>query len=117
MACFDAGKDTARLQQLAPLASVSESWEVLLGESVADGLLIASRPIDPAAREARSEQLRKLVQASVPLIAVHPICEMIVALELEMIQRDTGCPIVVYDAQANDAVMRGIVDQIQGRDR
>jgi hypothetical protein len=61
-----------------------------------DGVIIARGRLDPSAEsgfsadERRADQLRKLAQAAVPMLVIHPACEMIVGYELEMIRADSG---------------------------
>lgn len=71
---------------------IREDWESLLHSTEVDGVIVA-RPEQQAARD---EQLRKLVQAAMPLLILHPACEAIVGLELDMIRRDTGCVLVPF---------------------
>jgi predicted dehydrogenase len=92
VAVYDAGQPTDELRQLAPLARWNDQWESLLLGTVADAVIVASRPSD----ELRADQLRNLVKAGVPLVLVHPACEAIVGYELEMIRHDTNCVVVPY---------------------
>ena len=50
-----------------------------------------------AAAEPDEELLRKLVQAGVALLMIHPVCTAIVAIELEMIRDDVRTVIATYD--------------------
>ncbi len=74
------------------LAEDQNSWESLLCGTSADALIVGNT-LEP---EQRADQLRKLVQASVPMILVHPACEAIIGYELDMIGRDTGCIMIPY---------------------
>ncbi len=102
-------------QQLGAITSqlpLSDSWEELFLASVADAVLIghggkeaAGRAsIDPAER--RADQLRKLVQAAVPMIVVCPACESIVGFEIDMIRRDTRALIMPYVPGASHPAVR-----------
>jgi len=91
VAIYDAAPLAEPLRAWAPQAAWADSWETLLHGTVADAVMVAR---GPAAE--RDDQLRKLVQAAVPLILVHPACEAIVGYELDMIRRDTGCVLVPY---------------------
>ena len=83
-------------------AALSENWEELFLQSSADAVIVgrggkeaaARANIDPAER--RADQLRKLVQAAVPLIVVCPACEAIVGFEIEMIRRGYQSIIVPF---------------------
>lgn len=80
------------LHDVAPGAVWSDQWESVLHGTVADAVILANDSFE----DSRVEQLRKLVQAGIPLLAFHPCCEAIVAFELDMIRRDTACPLVPY---------------------
>lgn len=71
-------------------------WEQLAAASQLDLILIAGRPHDGEARERRDAALRRFFQNQVPLVVVHPACDMILAYELEMIRRDTGTAVFPY---------------------
>ncbi len=94
VAVYDAGEPNSELRQIAPLARWNDQWESLLLGTIADAVIVASRPAD----ELRADQLRNLVKAGVPLLLVHPACEAIVGYELDMIQRDTGSLLLPYFA-------------------
>lgn len=79
-----------RVHELAPTARPLPGWEELLHEKGVDRVLLASGGL-PA--NARVDALRKLAQAGVPVVTLHPVCEAINAFEIEMIQADTGCPL------------------------
>jgi hypothetical protein len=70
----------------------AELWEALLHEPVAEGVIVGSDPVNPQ----RAEQLRRLAQAAMPMILVHPACDMLLGFELQMIQRDTKAAILPY---------------------
>lgn len=96
IAAFDIGKQQTELERLTGLPTQLDSWEGLLSGSVADAVIVSSRTNDRAAFERRVDQLRKLVQLPLPMILVHPASEAIIAFELEMIRRDTGCIMLPY---------------------
>lgn len=68
----------------------TESWESLLARRDVDAVLVASGG-DPILRE---EQLKRLVQGAIPLVVVHPACDVMFAYELEMMRREAGGVIV-----------------------
>lgn len=82
------------ISELLPARSSgpNDFWESLLLGSPADAVIVG----DTDDIELRAEQLRKLVQASVPMILVHPACEAIVGYELDMIRHDSGCVMIPY---------------------
>jgi len=102
VAAYDSEACRRQLHAIAPRVAVSENWEELFLESSADAVIIgrggkeaaARANIDPAER--RADQLRKLVQAAVPMIVVCPACEAIVGFEIEMIRRDTRSILVPF---------------------
>lgn len=102
--CIAAGAATEELQTLAPKADFDADWESLLLEGVVDVVIVGRA--DTA--DARADKLKKLVQAKVPLIVVHPACEAIVGYEIEMIRRDVGGTIVPYCPGAGGATSRAM---------
>lgn len=79
-------------QRLVPMADHDPHWESLLLSKNIDAVVVARSPD----RELRAEQLRKLVQAQIPLLVVAPACESIVGFEVDMIRRDTACLVLPY---------------------
>ncbi len=80
-------------EKLAELAAVSGAapaethWELLLTGSAVDAVIVAAAED----QEVRADQLRKLVQAGVPLLVSHPALDsMLVYYELGMIQEEAG---------------------------
>jgi predicted dehydrogenase len=90
VAVFDAGECGAELLALFPHAATGEGWESLLAGRDVDAVIVSARPHAPELQQARAEQLRRLVQEAVPMLLIHPVCEAIEAIELEMIRRDTN---------------------------
>jgi myo-inositol 2-dehydrogenase/D-chiro-inositol 1-dehydrogenase len=74
-------------------------WEALLsgaadGRFPCDAVLVAR---DSSNDETRLEQLRKLVQAGVPMLLSHPLHNSMLAYyELDMIRRESGCPMLPF---------------------
>lgn len=76
----------------AALAQVRrlEIWEALLDTQQCDAVIVARA----ADEDRRAEQLRKLIQAEMPVLVSHPVAEsMLVYYELDMIRRETHCPV------------------------
>ena len=87
----EGGED--RLRAIAPRVQFVEFWESLLASDTADAVIVSRGPD----ADLRAEQLRKLVQAGVPLILMHPVDDsMLVCYELDMIRRETGCVMLPY---------------------
>lgn len=64
-----------------------DGWETLLTGQQADVVIVARSTND----DLRAEQLRKLIQTSVPVLTSHPVQDsMLVYYELDMIRRDTN---------------------------
>jgi predicted dehydrogenase len=88
---LDGGLDPQVGQALAALtrrARQLDEWEALLDEQFVDAVVVARG----ADEDRRTEQLRKLVQAGMPLVVSHPVVDsMLVYYELDMIRRETGC--------------------------
>ncbi len=70
----------------------ADQWMRLMHEPDCQAVIVGTG----ADIELRSEALRKLVQAGMPLIVSHPICEMLLSFELQMIQSDSHSLIVPY---------------------
>ena len=112
---FDAGDGASEIESISPQTrTTAESWEGLLSGTVADLVIVASRPSTAGAVEQRDNQLRKLVQAATPMLLIQPTCEMIVAFELEMIRQDSKCVMLPYHRMlfhpAYQAVRRLVTD-------
>jgi hypothetical protein len=92
LTAYDAGSDKVAIREAVPTIRYRDDWEDLLGAREIDALIVAgpTLPEDVPAdqRERRDDQLRKLIQAGVPLVVIPPVCEAIVGFELEMIRRD-----------------------------
>jgi hypothetical protein len=101
-AAFDAAGYLPQLKTLAPLARCDDEWESLLAGTVAEAVIVARGRLDLSSQtgfsgtERRADQLRKLAQAAVPMLVVHPACEMIVGYEVEMIRTASGGVMVPY---------------------
>lgn len=95
---YDAASGKQSLRDAVPTVRFRDEWEELLGNREIDALLVAGPVLveDVAAdvQERRDDQLRKLIQAGVPLLIIPPVCEAIVGFELEMIRRDVNGIIV-----------------------
>jgi hypothetical protein len=89
---FEGGHYASAIRDLAPMVATDQEWESLLLEDVVDCVIVGRS----APEDVRADQLRKLVQAKVPLIVVHPTCEAIVGYEIEMIRRDVDATIIPY---------------------
>jgi len=102
VAAYDSEGLGPQVRAISPRAALSDNWEELFLASAADAVIVgrggkeaaARANIDPAER--RADQLRKLVQAAVPMIVVCPACEAIVGFEIEMIRRDTKTLVIPY---------------------
>jgi myo-inositol 2-dehydrogenase/D-chiro-inositol 1-dehydrogenase len=93
VSAHDVGQTAAAVRAVAPLASIVEHWEGLLGGSQAEAVIVGRGADD----DARADQLRKLVQAGVPLVISHPVHDsMLVYYELDMIRQESGCLMLPY---------------------
>ena len=100
-------------QRALGAATVGDDWESLLIGSIAD-VVIACRGVDT---NERAEQLRKLAQAGIPLIVLHPIGDAVLAFELLMIQQDAGGLIVPYQPAIDHPVWTQLVATRQSDNR
>jgi predicted dehydrogenase len=70
-----------------------DGWEALLDSSVVDAVVVARGADD----DRRADQLRKFIQAEVPLLVSHPVADsMLVYYELDMIRRETNCVVLPH---------------------
>ncbi|HND53220.1 MAG TPA: hypothetical protein PLV92_12510 [Pirellulaceae bacterium] len=85
--------DEAAVRGIAPDAELLSDWQDLVGRDDIDAVLVAA--VDNWS-DRREEALRKLVQDGTPLIVHSPPCLPLLALELDMIRRETRAPIVAF---------------------
>jgi hypothetical protein len=92
VAACDAGSHRSELREGLPATRLRDGWESLLAGKDIDAVIVAGPRLpedEPSdVRERRDDQLRKLIQAEVPLLIIPPVCEAIVGFELEMIRKD-----------------------------
>jgi predicted dehydrogenase len=70
-----------------------DAWESLLTGQYADVVVVARSQFE----DLRAEQLRKLIQTSVPVLTSQPVQDsMLVYYELDMIRRDTNSLVMPY---------------------
>jgi len=98
LAVYDADRELEEeIKALAPRAKWNNDWEALLHEPIAEVVIVAPwRRRNSTENAQRADQLRKLVQASVPLIVIHPGCESILGFEIDMIRQDTKSLVVPF---------------------
>ena len=75
-----------QVQEFVPGIQRFEEWESLLVSHEIDAVIVAST----ADQGHVDESLRKLVQEAVPIVVSHPVCDSLLAYELEMIRTDSG---------------------------
>lgn len=104
VSAHDVGSAAAAIREFAPRAAIVEHWEELLSGAACEAVIVGRGADD----DARADQLRKLVQAGVPLVISHPIHEsMLVYYELDMIRQESHCPMLPYTpAQGHPAISR-----------
>lgn len=106
-ACECSSPAANELRRLIPAAKWTDDWESLLSGQVAD-LVLVGRGDD---QERRADQLRKLVQAGIPLVVVHPAVDsMLVYYELEMIREQVGGRLVPLLAARKQAAIEQALD-------
>lgn len=96
IAIHNAGRFEEELFSLFPKVRPGEDWHALLANDAVDAALISRRPDDDNQLLQRADQLKKMIDAKVPLLVMHPACLSIDAIECEMIRRDTQCIIVPF---------------------
>jgi len=89
--CEEEGSVVSLSQALAPFGGRVRpfpTWEALLDQQAVDGVIVAQGDN----QDARADQLRKLLQAGMPVLVAHPISDsMLIYYELDMIRRETHC--------------------------
>ena len=91
IACSAAQFEVAR-RELREIKWIS-NWEALLDQATADGVLVARQDNE----DLLAEQMRKLLQAGMPLLVSHPVgLSALASYELEMIRSENGGVIVPY---------------------
>ena len=86
--------DRAGAQAMAGSTPVLCNWEELLHFNGVDGVVLSQGKVAAS----RDDQLRKLVQAGLPLLVEHPACAAIVAFEVEMIRTEMKSVVLPYCA-------------------
>lgn len=88
-----------------------DGWEALEAENDIDAILIAA----PTAQnlDRRAEQLRVLIHCDIPILAVHPACEAIVAFEVEMQAEPEKIRLLTYQPWRDHAVWASVAQAIQ----
>lgn len=82
-------------EQLAPLCEhthASGDWPALLGPVSIDVLVVGRERGDAAG----PDPLRRLTQLGMPVVLPHPVGGPLLALELDMIRRDSGAPLIPF---------------------
>ncbi|PHS12990.1 MAG: hypothetical protein COA78_07485 [Blastopirellula sp.] len=88
----EAGEYREDILKLFPQAKSETSWEGLLASPDIDAVIIAEK----TTTDVSEDRLRKFVQEAVPVVLIHPACEFIFGLEMEMIRRDTDCKMITH---------------------
>lgn len=87
---FDSEACHSQLRELFPSGRLIRDQEDF-ERAAANTLVVAANGGDLAQRETA---LRNMARDSVPLLLIQPACSAIFAAELDMIQRDTGAPMI-----------------------
>jgi len=85
----------ARSDDLAQFAIGAEDtpWERLLDGDLVDAVFVG-RGVD---EDRRADQIRKLVQAEIPLLVVHPVClSMLTYFEIDMVRDESQALVQHY---------------------
>ena len=87
-----------------------DGWEALLDSSVVDAVVVARGADD----DRRADQLRKLIQAEVPLLVTHPVADsMLVYYELDMIRRETNCIVLPHLPQRRHPALEELAAMVR----
>ena len=88
-----------------------DSWEALLDSRAVDAVVVARGPDE----DRRAEQLRKLIQTSVPVMASHPVFDsMLIYYELDMIRRETGSVVIPCLGQRHHPAIESLAAMTRG---
>lgn len=110
---YELGDAEAVVRAAAPGIDIAEHWEGLLDGSLADVVMVA-QAVD---QQTCCEQLRKLAQAQVPLIASHPAVDsMLVYYELDMIRQENHTLLLAYTPDRWHPAWRQLSELVQGDD-
>jgi len=109
---YRAEHDREALFNLFPHARWEEHWEGLLADREVAAVIVA----DHHARAELEEQLRKLTQAAVPMIIVHPLHDSLLAYELEMIRESVGGVIVGFYSDAGHPAVARLAELLRSGD-
>jgi predicted dehydrogenase len=89
---YGLGEFEAQVRSLAPEAKFARHWEGVLDASLADAILVARAEDDD-----RTEALKKVFQAGIPLLLSHPVHDsLLVYYELDMIRRDSRAQVLPF---------------------
>ena len=114
VSAHDVGDAAAAIREFAPLASIDEHWEGLLSGSPCEAVIVGRGADD----DARADQLRKLVQAGVPLVISHPIHDsMLVYYELDMIRQESRCLMLPYLPALGHPALARLAELLQSKNR
>ncbi|MEX0712936.1 MAG: hypothetical protein WD278_11340, partial [Pirellulales bacterium] len=104
---FDLGRHAAAVRAAAPGIQVAEHWEGLLSGAVAEAVIVGRGGDD----EVRADQLRKLVQANVPLLISHPIhASMLLYYELDMIRQESNSVMLPFPSSRSHPVVARLAE-------
>lgn len=108
---YETGRLTADLQERCPQASIGDNWEELANSNY-DAVLFGCDMNSPDA----AARFKRLAREGVTLVVVHPACEPIVALEIEMIQRDTKALILPWCESWRHPAVAELLSKLNGDD-
>ncbi len=98
------------LRALARHVRPLDVWESLLDATALDAVIVA-RGSD---EDRRAEQLRKLIQAGMPLLVSHPVVDsMLIYYELDMIRRETQCIVLPHLAERRHPASRSLAQWVR----
>lgn len=119
-------RDYEAIRLIAPRLVCAADWENALLADVADAVIVPEfrgdatgalgeqAGADSQTADLRVEQLRRLVQENVPVLLAHPAHpSMLLYYELDMIRRDTGCPVLPWIVTRFDPAARRLVEAIR----
>jgi hypothetical protein len=112
-----------QVRRLSSLARVNDTaWESLLLEGSVDVVIVSRGRQDGlqsdgmAADELRADQLRKLIPAGLPLLMVHPACDLLLAYELDMLRLEGNRRVLVHQSGVDHPAFARLQQIASGED-
>ncbi len=101
------------VRDLAPRVEIGDAPEALLARQEIDAVIVATSPD----QDAREKQLRTLVQGGLRLVVMLPMCDSLMAYELEMIRSGTSSVMIPYSSGRGHPAIEHLSELIGAADQ